>query len=87
MAKAILNIPDISSDDAEQTIRGALAPVEGIRNVEVDVAARRVEVEYDEQVVDLNRVRGILADEAYRVDSIDPWPAPGHAPLPPRPAQ
>jgi copper chaperone len=87
MAEAVLDVPDISCEHCERTIRSALAPVEGVRNVDVDVPAKRVRVEYDEQVVDLNRLTAILAEEEYPVASIDPWPRPGRAPLPPRPAQ
>jgi copper chaperone len=87
VAQALLSVPDISCEHCERTIRSALAPVEGVRNVDVDVPAKRVRVEYDEQVVDVNRLAAILAEEEYPVASIDPWPGPGRAPVPPRPAR
>jgi copper chaperone len=72
MAEAVLSVPDISCDHCERTIRSALAPVDGVRNVDVDVPAKRVRVEYDEQVVDVNRLKAILAEEEYPVAAVTP---------------
>ena len=43
-----------------------LTPLAGVRQVHVDVAAKRVRVEYDDQA-DVGRLRTALADEGYPV--------------------
>ena len=48
MASTILNVPDISCEHCEKTITEALAPLEGVRNVGVDIPKRQVRVDYDE---------------------------------------
>ncbi|HEY8368282.1 MAG TPA: heavy-metal-associated domain-containing protein [Thermodesulfobacteriota bacterium] len=71
MATAILNVPDISCGHCEQTIKKALAPVDGVTSVQVDIPARRVHVEYDERRVDVARISRVLAEEDYPVASTE----------------
>ena len=70
MATTVLNVPDISCEHCERAITGALAPVDGVRSVQVDIPARQVHLDYDERQVDLNRVKEILQEEDYPVESI-----------------
>ena len=70
MATKTLNVPDISCDHCERAITSALSPVEGVRNVSVDIPAKQVRVEYDETVVDLNRLKEVLQEEEYPVESV-----------------
>ena len=70
MSKVTLNVPDISCEHCERTITKALSPVEGVRSVRVDIPAKRVEVEYDEAAVGLDRMKAILQDEDYPVASV-----------------
>ena len=70
MATTILNVPDISCEHCERAITSALAPVDGVRSVRVDIPARQVRLDYDEQQVDLNHVKEILQEEDYPVDSV-----------------
>jgi len=69
MTDATLNVPAISCEHCERAIMLALAPVPGVRSVAVDVAGKRVRVTYDEALVDIDRVKQILADEEYPVAS------------------
>ena len=69
MASTLLNVPDISCEHCERAITGALSPVEGVRSVRVDIPARQVRLDYDEQQVDLDRVKEILQEEDYPVES------------------
>jgi copper chaperone len=71
MAQAILNVPDISCGHCERAITSALAPLEGVRSVRVDIPARRVHLEYDEATVGIDRVRDVLAEEDYPVASVE----------------
>ena len=69
MAIAVLNVPDISCEHCEKTISKALQPVAGVSSVHVDIPAKQVKVEYDESRVDVERMKGILAEEDYPVES------------------
>ena len=70
MTTTTLNVPDISCDHCERAITAALSPVEGVRNVSVDIPGKQVRVEYDETVVDLNRLKQVLQEEEYPVESV-----------------
>lgn len=47
MTTETLNVPDISCDHCKTSIEGAVAVVDGVAQVTVDVPARTVEVTYD----------------------------------------
>jgi copper chaperone len=70
MATTILNVPDISCEHCERTITHALTPVEGVRAVNVDILAKQVRVDYDESVVDVNKIQEVLQEEDYPVASV-----------------
>jgi copper chaperone len=70
MSNVVLNVPDISCEHCERTITDALTPVEGIRNVSVDIPQKQVHVDYDEGTVDVNRMKQILQEEEYPVASV-----------------
>jgi copper chaperone len=70
MATTVLNVPDISCEHCERTITGALTPVQGVRTVNVDIPGRQVRVDYDESVVDVNKMKDVLREEDYPVESI-----------------
>ncbi|HZP94873.1 MAG TPA: heavy-metal-associated domain-containing protein [Candidatus Limnocylindria bacterium] len=70
MAKVTLNVPDISCEHCERTITNALAPVEGVRSVRVDIPTKRVEVEYDDASLDVSKMKEILQGEEYPVESV-----------------
>ncbi len=70
MATTVLNVPDISCEHCERAITGALSPVEGVNNVSVDIPARQVKVDYDAAQVDLEKMKAILQEEDYPVESV-----------------
>jgi copper chaperone len=69
MATTVLNVPDISCEHCERTITTALAPVEGVRSVNVDIPATLVKVEYDESRVTVDKMKNLLQEEDYPVES------------------
>ncbi|MDQ3399725.1 MAG: heavy-metal-associated domain-containing protein [Chloroflexota bacterium] len=69
MATTTLSVPDISCEHCERTITQALTPLEGVRDVKVDIPAKQVSVEYDESTVDVNRFKAVLQEEEYPVES------------------
>jgi copper chaperone CopZ len=71
MATTILNIPDISCEHCERKIMHTLAPVKGVRSVAVSIPTKRVHVDYDETVVDVERLKAILDEADYPVASVE----------------
>jgi copper chaperone len=70
MANVVLNVPDISCEHCERAITGALSPVDGVKSVSVDIPARQVKVDYDASQVDLEKMKDILKEEDYPVESV-----------------
>ena len=70
MASAVLNVPDISCEHCERTISNALTPVNGVHTVNVDIPTKQVRVEYDDKVVDVNKMKDILQEEDFPVESV-----------------
>ena len=70
MATTVLNVPDISCEHCERTITDALQPVGGVESVNVDIPARQVRVQYDPAQVSVDRMKEILEEEDYPVESV-----------------
>lgn len=69
MARTTLSVPDISCEHCERTITEALTPLEGVRSVQVDIPQKRVQVDYDEASVGVDRFKEVLREEEYPVES------------------
>jgi YHS domain-containing protein/copper chaperone CopZ len=72
MTQITLNVPDITCDHCDRTIRNALTPVAGVKRVAVDIPAKQVEVEYDPDRVTLDQIETILEEEDYPVAAVAP---------------
>ena len=70
MANVVMNVPDISCEHCERAITGALSPIDGVRNVSVDIPGKLVKVEYDDSQVDLEKMKAILQEKDYPVESV-----------------
>jgi copper chaperone len=70
MTKKVLTVPDISCEHCERAIKTALAPIEGVRSVEVDIPAHQVSIEFDETLVGLEGIKEILREEEYPVTAV-----------------
>jgi copper chaperone len=71
MAATVLNVPDISCEHCERTIRQALSPVQGVQSVTVDIPGKRVRVTYDQRLVNVERMKEVLQAEDYPVTSVE----------------
>jgi copper chaperone CopZ len=69
MTRAVLDVPDISCEHCERTVRSTLEPMAGGRAVLVDVAARSVTVDYDPGAITVVQLSEALAEEDYPVAS------------------
>jgi copper chaperone len=70
MTQVVLTVPDISCGHCEATVKGALAPLPGVRDVRVDIPAKQVTVQYDAAQVDVERFKAVLQEEDYPVASV-----------------
>jgi len=70
MSKVTLNVPDISCEHCERTITSTLQPVDGVRSVSVDIPTKQVRVDYDEARVDIEKMKELLQEEDYPVESV-----------------
>ena len=71
MATSVLNVPDISCGHCQATITKALSPLPGVQAVNVDIPTRKVTVEYDPAVVQVDQMKDVLAEEDYPVESTE----------------
>jgi copper chaperone len=62
-----LNVPDISCAHCKSTIEGAVAPLEGVSSVEVDIDGRTVEVDFDPSQTDLDKITAAIEEVGYEV--------------------
>jgi copper chaperone CopZ len=67
MTRAILDVPDITCEHCERTVKQTLGPLAGVQAVQVDVPAKSVTVLYDEGAVSIDRMAEALAAEDYPV--------------------
>jgi copper chaperone len=70
MSSVILTVPDISCSHCEKTVTNALVGRPGINSVRVDIPAKRVHLDYDQNVIDIGQVSEILDDEGYSVANV-----------------
>ncbi|MEW6280605.1 MAG: cation transporter [Candidatus Eremiobacterota bacterium] len=60
-----LNLPDLSCGHCEKAVTEALAELPGVTSVKVSLAEKRVQVEYDDARVSLDRIADTLREEGY----------------------
>jgi len=70
VAKVTLVVPDIECEHCEHAINEALGPVPGVRTVKVDIDAHKVDLDYDDAQLSLEKVKEILAEEEYPVEAV-----------------
>ena len=71
MALVKLNVPDISCEHCERTVKNALGGVAGIQSVEVDIPSKTIQVQFDPGTVDVDQMKDVLAEEDYPVASVE----------------
>ena len=71
MESIVLTVPDISCEHCVRTVRETLTPLDGVNNVTVDLADKRVRVDYDEVRVGVEQMQAVLAEEEYPVASVE----------------
>ncbi|MDQ6692817.1 MAG: cation transporter, partial [Chloroflexota bacterium] len=70
MARQIsLVVPTVSCDHCKHTIESTLKGLDGVNDAVVDVANKRVALNYDPEKVDLSTLEEALSEEGYDVAS------------------
>lgn len=62
-------VPDVSCGHCKSAIEGALRPLGGVREAEVDVASKQVAVELDENRIDRVAVIDAIESAGYTVSA------------------
>jgi copper chaperone len=65
--RAVLNVPEIACDHCKAAIEGAVRQLQGVDQVEVDVGAKSVAVEYDASTIELDTIKEAIEEEGYAV--------------------
>lgn len=65
--KANFNVPDVSCGHCKSSIEGALQPLPGVEQAEVDLEAKSVEVVYDDNIIDRSGVVRAIESSGYAV--------------------
>ena len=70
MAITVLNVPDMPCEHCKRTITNALTPVSGARTLKVDIPGKQVHIDFDESKISVDRMKDVLREEDYLVESV-----------------
>jgi copper chaperone len=70
MATTILSVPEIHCEHCRTAIEGAVSPIDGVDEVEVDINSATVRVEHDDEL-GLESVVDAIEDQGYDVPDQD----------------
>jgi len=65
--KATLNVKGMSCSHCEQAVKGALAELSGVSEVNVDVKTGKVEAAYDADLVTVDTIKEAIEEQGYDV--------------------
>ena len=65
--RATLNVPEVHCGHCKASIEGALSQLEGVEGAEVDLDARTVTVDYDEDRVERDTIVATITSIGYDV--------------------
>jgi copper ion binding protein len=70
MAQATFDTPSLSCMSCMAKIEDALAPLEGVREADVDIAAQQVRVTFDEAATDRDAIAHAIREAGYDVAGV-----------------
>lgn len=59
--------PDISCEQCQHAVEGAVGKLEGVSHVKVDIPTKTVHIDYDPEIVTLTKIEEVLDDTGYTV--------------------
>lgn len=65
MTRKELLSPDMSCNHCKMTIESAVKKLEGISYVNADPETKKVVIEFDEKIVNLDRIKSIIIEAGY----------------------
>ena len=71
MKEQTLFVPDISCDHCKTSIEAAVTDLPGVKKAAVDIAARTVELSFDEAEVSLGSIIEVMAEVGYEVPTAE----------------
>jgi copper chaperone len=63
----VLNVPTVSCNHCKMAIENAVGALDGVGQVDVDVAEKTVTIDFDADSVSLESIEATVADEGYEV--------------------
>lgn len=67
MSTAVISVPQISCAACQTALEGALNPLNGVRAAVVDIAAKRVTVDFDEALIGRDALVAAIESQGYAV--------------------
>jgi copper chaperone len=67
MTRERFNVPEVSCGHCKSAIEGALQPLNGVAEADVDIEGKSVAVAYDESIVDRTSVVRAIESAGYAV--------------------
>jgi copper chaperone len=67
MKQVSLQVPEVHCDHCKSSIEGAVSQLSGISNVDVAIAEASVAVEYDEDTIELAKIKEAIEEQGYAV--------------------
>ena len=68
MAHIKMRVPSIACQGCARSITNALGRVSGVEKVEVDVAGKNVDVDYDDRKTNVNAIKERIEEAGYPVE-------------------
>jgi copper chaperone len=63
----MLQVPEVHCDHCKTSLEGAVGTMSGVEVVEVSVADATLDVSFDEDMVDLDRIKQTIEEQGYAV--------------------
>jgi copper chaperone len=67
VSREVVSVPEISCQTCKNAIERALGPLDGVRTVVVDIAGKRVTVDFDEALVGHHALVALIENQGYAV--------------------
>ena len=67
VGKEVVSVPEISCAACKTAIESALGPLDGVRTVVVDIAGKRVTVDFDEALIGQHALVAAIKNQGYAV--------------------
>lgn len=67
MTQISLQVPEVHCNHCKTSIEGAVSQLPGIETVDVAISEASVSVEYDEDTIDLGKIKSAIEEKGYAV--------------------